>query len=166
MSASATSHECEAKSPEGRVCGRVAGHAGAHIHYGSGASWMPVDAETWDREARAREWLRDYDGAETVENLAALLAEMEERGRRAKFCSAACRGKRIWQARSKARNRGLRRMGLRDAVLAVVRAEPGLTLREVCARIEGAKYGSCATVLCEMAKSGAVVRDGGKYRAA
>lgn len=31
---------------------------------------------------RARRWLRDHDGAETVEALAALLAEVEERGRR------------------------------------------------------------------------------------
>lgn len=39
-------------------------------------------AEPATNVERARRWLRDHDGAETVEALAALLAEVEERGRR------------------------------------------------------------------------------------
>lgn len=88
----------------------------------------------------------------------------EERRRRAAYCSAKCRGKRIWQARAKARNRGIRNMGIREQLLAIIRAEPGLTLREIHARAPGAKYGSCATLLCTLVKAGAVVREARRYR--
>lgn len=88
----------------------------------------------------------------------------EERARRADYCSQKCRGQRWWKARSAAKNRGIRHMGLRDQLLTIVRTEPGLTLKEIHGRVPGAKYGSCATLLCELAKAGVVLREGRRYR--
>jgi len=46
-----------------------------------------------DYEARAREWLRDYDGAESVEHLSALLRTVADEARREEraACEAVCR---------------------------------------------------------------------------
>jgi hypothetical protein len=80
-----------------------------------------------------------------------------------KWCSRRCRNNHHSKARSKAKNRGIRRMTIRDEVLCLLGDVPWLTARQVSRRI-GAKQGSVATLLSKWAKEGELVTDGRKRK--
>jgi hypothetical protein len=85
------------------------------------------------------------------------------RPRAAKWCTKAC-SNRYWTKHRKSRNRGIRNMQIGPMVFAVLQAEPGLTLRELHARLPGVKRGSLATKLTVWFQEGVVVREKGRYR--
>ncbi len=87
----------------------------------------------------------------------AYAAQSGVRRRRARFCSVRCANAWFGPRRTD-RNRGIRTMDIRDRILAVLRARPWSTPREI-ATVDGVvKLGSVATLLCDLWPSGVVVR--------
>lgn len=85
------------------------------------------------------------------------------RYRTAKWCSTKCRNANHAKHR-KPRSKGLRNMQLGPTVFAVLREEPGLTLREILERAPTVKRGSLATKLTAWVQDGSVLRESGRYR--
>lgn len=57
-------------------------------------------------------------------------------------------------------------MKIGPIVFELLRAEPGLSLGEICARDSTLKRGSVATKLCVWVQQGIIARNGNKYRLA
>lgn len=84
-------------------------------------------------------------------------------GRETKFCSRKCRNSYHDVPRARARSLGIRNMVIVPQILDALTREPGLRLRAIHARLEGAKYQSLATTLCKLARQGKVTRRGRLY---
>lgn len=81
----------------------------------------------------------------------------EKKGRRlTKFCGKTCSRRFFARRKSKEKNRGLRRMDLREQILRVVRATPGITSRQIC-EVVGGRWSSTRTVLGTLVRTGSVV---------
>jgi hypothetical protein len=86
----------------------------------------------------------------------------EKRSQKAsKFCGKKCRLKVDSRKASRKRNRGLRKMNVRQLITDLLLANPGSTADQVADSI-GSKVGSTRTLCSRMAKEGDLVSDGGK----
>lgn len=74
------------------------------------------------------------------------------------WCSKVCANRYHSAPRARARNRGIRNMTIIPTALAHIEITPGLTLKELHARMPDASYGSLATTLTALAKREMVQR--------